>query len=84
MAAGSEDRVDLIMSRQKALRLPRGFEAAHDLLPFSRRPVAALDPVVQALVRPVIGLWSKVQDWLDVAAELVGDHNSVNSTLGSP
>ena len=56
IAAGSEDRVDLIMGGQKSLHLPKGFGVAHDLLPFSGRPVAALDPGVQALVRPLIGL----------------------------
>jgi hypothetical protein len=39
------------IARQKVV-----VEAAHDLLPFSGRPVAALDPVVRALVRPLIGL----------------------------
>ena len=53
------------------MRLPWGFEAAHDLFPFSGRPVAAFDPVVQPLVGAVIGFWRKGPDRRVVAAQLV-------------
>ena len=37
--------------------------------------MGSFDPVVQALVRPMIGLRGKVADRPDVIAQLVGDHD---------
>lgn len=55
IAASFEDGVDLVIGGKEPLRLPRRLEPPHDFLPHPRRPVAALDPVVEALVGTVIG-----------------------------
>ncbi len=73
IAAGFEYRVDLVMGGKEALCLSGGLEAAHDFLSSSRRPVTALDPVVEPFVGPVIGPGCPPCDWLRVAAQLVGD-----------
>jgi len=45
---------DLIMSRQKPLRLPRRLEPLHDPLSSSGRLVGILRPVVEAFVLPML------------------------------
>ena len=61
------------MGCKEALRLSGRPEAADDLLPSPRRPVAAFDPVVEAFVGPRIGTLCLMCDRLGVAAQLVGD-----------
>jgi len=53
------------------LRLTRRFEPPHDLLAFSGQPVRVFNSVVQALMRPMIGIRRQGLYKLDVAAKLV-------------
>ncbi len=55
IAAGFEDRVDLVMGCKETLRLSERLEAAHDFLSPPRWPVATLYSIVKPLVGPVIG-----------------------------
>lgn len=75
IAAGTEDRVDLVMCGQKSLRLSRRLETPHEFLSLSGRPMGSFDLVVQALVRTMISVRRKVADRPDVTAQLVGDHD---------
>lgn len=65
IAAGLEVGADLIMSGKKPLRLPGRLELPHDFLSPPHRPVATLDPVVEAFVGPVIGTWGLTKNRFD-------------------
>ena len=56
IASWANDDVDLIMGSQKSLCLPGRFEPPHQFLSFARGSVRAFGPIVQAFVRPVIGM----------------------------
>jgi hypothetical protein len=58
-----------------------GLEPPHDFLSSSRRPVTALDPVVETLVRPVIRTGCQARDWFCIAAQLVGDDHPRRAEL---
>jgi len=49
----------------------RRLEPTHDLLAFPGQTVGVFDPVVQTLVRPMVGVWSDDPDLCDVATKLV-------------
>lgn len=73
IAVGGEDDVDLVMGSEKSPRLPGRVEAAPDLFPSPRWPVATLDPVVEVLLGPVISIGCPAFDRFDVASQFVGD-----------
>ena len=72
---------DLIMSRQKPLRLPRRLEPLHDPLSSSGRLVGILRPVVEAFVLPMLDAGHDVTLGRSVAAELVGNQHARRSPL---
>jgi hypothetical protein len=59
------------MGGEEPLRLPGGLEPAHNFLSSSRRPMTTLDPVVEALVGPVVSVGRLMGNRLDVAAQFV-------------
>ena len=67
---------DLIMSRQKPLRLPRRLEPLHDPLSSSGRLVGILRPVVEAFVLPMLDAGHDLTLGRSVAAKLVGDQHA--------
>ncbi len=71
IASGAEDRVYLIVSGEKPLCLSGRFEPAHHFLAPSGRPVRALIPVVQTLVRAMIRVRCKLADRLAIAVQPV-------------
>ena len=75
VASRAEDDVDLVMCDQETLRLSGRLEPSHDPFSSSCRPMTALDPVVEALVGPVIGAWCLMGNRLDVAAQFVCNDN---------
>jgi len=75
VAARFEHGVDLVVSGEKSLRLAWGLEPPHDLFSSSCWPVRALDPVVQALVGPVVCARRQIPDRLDVTVQFVRDHD---------
>lgn len=59
------------MGGEKPLRLPGGLESAHHLFSSSCWSVTTLNPVVEALVGPVVGAGGLMGNWLDVASQFV-------------
>ena len=78
---GGRNVGDLIMGRQKPLRLPRRLEPLHDPLSSSGRLVGVLRPVVEAFVLPVLDAGHDLTLGRGVAAELVGDQHARRSLL---
>jgi len=64
------------MGGQEPLSLSRRLEPNHELLPLPGRPVRPFDPVVQPLVRPMVGIRRQMLDRLDVASKLVRNYNA--------
>ena len=73
VTAAGENVGDLIMGRQKPLRLPRRLESLHDPLSSSHRLVGILRAVVEAFVQPVLDAGQDLTLGRSIAAELVGD-----------
>ena len=71
MAAWLEYGVDLVMGGEEPLRLAGGLEPAHNFLSSSRRPVTTLNPVVKALMGPVVCIGGLMGNRLDVAPQFV-------------
>lgn len=76
IAAGAEDRIDLVVSYQKSPCLSGRFEPSHQLFAFSCWPMRAFDPVVQTLVRPVVNFRRNIPDRLEIAPQLVRYHDT--------
>ena len=81
MTAGGTKLGDLIMGRQKPLRLPRRLEPRHDPFPSSGRLVRILRPVVEAFVLPMLDAGHDLTLGRSVAAELVGNQHARRSPL---
>ena len=63
------------MIGEETLRLSQRLEPAHDLLPFSGRPVRNFNAVVETLMCTMIGIRRHRPDRNPIAAQLVGDQN---------
>ena|SRR5688572_22385140 len=71
------------MHLDEALRLPPGFEPAHASLPFARRLMRVLGPVVQVSMLPVCHAGHHDPLRRRVAAQLVGyDHSRTTTAVG--
>lgn len=65
--------IDLVVCCQKALHLAGRFEAPHEFLAFSGRPMRPFDPVFELLVRSVVRAGHKIADRFGIAAQLISD-----------
>lgn len=76
MAFWAEQCGDLVVGSEESLGMTRGFEPTHDLFSSPRVTMGRFDPVVQPLVRSVIGTAAIRAECSIVAAEFVGHHDA--------
>jgi len=76
VAFWAEHSGDLVVGREESLGMTRGFEPIHDLFSSPGMAVGRLDPVVQPLVRSVIGTAAIRAECHIVTPEIVGHHDA--------
>ena len=81
MAWNVEEICDRVVDGDETLAMLSRFEALHDALSSSDRPMGVLRPVIQSLVRKVFDDGHDVAFGRAVGSEFVGDHDSRCLTL---
>jgi len=76
VAFWAEHYGDLVEGREESLGMTLRFEPTHDLFSSPRVTMGRLDPVVQPLVRSVIGTAAIRAEYHIVTAEFVGHHDA--------